>query len=120
MLCPHLGGAKVEFGSYVGDGQFGSSHPNTLTFSFTPKMWGVYARFVPFGQTEMPDSIYSYVYTFPWGVEAMPQTPTDNNVTVFSDQKISYSGNTVTYYGISANNQMNDEEINYYYFAIGE
>lgn len=31
-------GAKIEVGSYVGTGTYGSSNPNSLTFGFVPKM----------------------------------------------------------------------------------
>lgn len=32
------GGIKLVTGSYVGTGSYGASNPNTLTFSFTPKL----------------------------------------------------------------------------------
>lgn len=32
------GGAKIEVGSYVGTGTYGSSNPNVLTFGFEPKL----------------------------------------------------------------------------------
>ena len=31
-------GAKIATGSYTGTGEYGSSHPNTLTFDFEPKV----------------------------------------------------------------------------------
>ena len=31
-------GVKIATGSYTGDGTYGSDHPNTLTFPFTPKV----------------------------------------------------------------------------------
>lgn len=32
------GNCSIETGSYVGDGTYGANHPNTLTFSFVPKV----------------------------------------------------------------------------------
>lgn len=31
-------GAKIATGSYTGTGEYGASHPNTLTFDFAPKV----------------------------------------------------------------------------------
>lgn len=34
----NAGGAKIEYGSYIGSNKYGSGNPNSLTFGFEPKL----------------------------------------------------------------------------------
>ena len=100
------GGARIEVGSYVGTGTYGSSNPNSLTFGFEPKavlFWS-------------PDNNQTIAYV-------------NGGTTIFgfyqnySDDRdsatCSLSGNTLSWYASDARCQGNVSGTTYYYTAIG-
>lgn len=98
---------KVEVGSYVGTGTYGSSNPNSLTFGFKPKIWGWYAS------SSNNNTYINYMigYSFPFGI---------NTRSGSSNIYISYVDSTVSWYHTgSASNQNNSVGTIYYYYAIG-
>lgn len=107
-------GAKTQIatGSYVGTGTYGASNPNTLTFEFEPKVWGVYSHV-----SHIDNNSYVTLYDkniFPWGINTEEfEIATNVNWT------ISFDGNKANWYGTNATYQRNSSGIMYYYFAIG-
>lgn len=100
--------ARVQFGSYVGTGTYGSSNPNTLTFDFVPKMvfvWGfgnssgnsLYYQFMFYGE------VYTSVYTG------------DGNG---NGTSVSWDSKTVSWYTNNRYAQLNESSRTYRFFAI--
>ena len=106
--------AKFKFGSYVGNGKFGESNPNTLTFDFTPKLIlfiGVYSKcsvtFAHYAKTEFETA----------GDGICPITFSNNSVSWYNKGK--YDGGSVTSTDRWAEWQANLSGTTYYYVAIG-
>ena len=109
--------SKIETGSYIGTGTYGSSNPNSLTFSFRPKLfflddqkgsnlyygsgWLVYTDFLDDSYEKLPLASQTYYY---------PYMKFENNVLTW----YCYNGSD----NVSAY-QMNTSGTTYYYIAIG-
>ena len=120
---------QIETGSYIGTGDYDDdteeAYKNSLTFSFVPKLWGIYA----IQGASFTSGHAGKVYMFPWkrrddteGVQRYSViTPDSFDGTI--EEKTLYvttSGNTVTWYSTtSANHQLNRSSYRYFYFAIG-
>ena len=91
--------AKIETGSYVGTGTYGRSNPNTLTFEFSPKLVIVGLSSVTFNIMLIGCVNSLYVNS------------NYNNL-------ISFSGNSVSWTGSSADGQLNKAGNTYHYCAI--
>ena len=100
-------GVKIATGSYTGTGTYGSSNPNSLTFSFPPEFLVVspnqepYRLFLVRGMTKS---------------NTRPTGGSDGNVAV------AWYGSTVSWYGDSTGGdylQLNRRGTPYFYFAIG-
>ena len=111
-------GVKIAVGSYTGAGTYGASNPNSLTFDFVPKLWGIYAEEWTGGQKKIhfkPNFIKWGVGDISWGQQV--EVSLTGNTRDYIN--ISYSENTVSWYNAaSAQNQFNANAI-YHYFAIG-
>lgn len=100
------GGARIEVGSYVGTGTYGSSNPNSLTFGFEPKIIWI----APVSGTYISATI---------------RHDTNEGVAIYEATNIyslttSWSGNTVTWYNRSSNRyQLNESGVAYSYIALG-
>ena len=107
-------GVKFATGSYVGTGEYGASNPNSITFSFVPKIWGIFD-----GNMRMYFGSYTDVTIGVWGVS------TDINITNNAPCAcpVTYNGTTVSWYSDYSSNQaqyqLNLSGHTYYYFAIG-
>ena len=97
------GGARIEVGSYVGTGAYGSSNPNSLTFGFEPNIILFSAAGVwPFINPKQT-SIYDIV-----------------GATSSFVINISWNGNSVSWYSNDDHSyQLNTAGETYYYIAIG-
>lgn len=101
-------GARIETGSYVGTGTYGSSNPNSLTFGFVPKI------------VLVQGALYekSYILT---GIFVYPSPASDvngenaNNI----DRVVTWSSNGISWYSTAANYQLNRTGVKYYYIAVG-
>ena len=118
--------AKIEVGSYVGTGTYGSSNPNTLTFGFEPKIVFVVGRvylnlsnmatdFAVFNMTELRDEYLNAGY-----FEYSPESSTSSS----KDKYAKKNGNTLSWYSSKSNTyQMNGiwdgADSRYTYIAIG-
>ncbi len=109
LLATTLGGlagsAKIETGDYTGNGTTGSSNRTTITFSFTPKLVFIQdASEQALGLPYVWGSAYLLVVT---------------RTTTLTAATASVSGNTLRFYGNSAENQLNKSSVVYNWVAIG-
>lgn len=106
---------KIETGSYTGNGQYGSSHPNTLSFSFTPKFVAVFgASYVCFFAG---NSTVGAGWCINRGTTNLKQHTVwnDNGVSWYIENAYGTDSNWTT----NAGHQMNANGAVYSYFAIG-
>ena len=98
--------AKITTGSYTGTGTYGSSNPNSLTFDFEPKLLIVNNA----GDLEF---YYSNSLCYIKGTNTFGGQ--NGNVV----KHLSANGNTVSWYSLYYNEQLNASGKVYYYIAIG-
>ena len=101
-------GVKIATGTYTGTGQHGSSHKNTLTFQFAPKLVFIkhYSDATPFG------------FFYPGQSEAGYNVSSSSS----NSLEISWSngGKTLSWYHYQYESyQFNDSGEKYFYLAIG-
>lgn len=100
----------IATGSYVGTGTFGSATPSALTFDFTPKLVVVVANEA---QNMKAGTVFISGQTLNPGIGVSNYSNSSLSLTVaWGDQSISW-------YGASSSNQLNDSGVTYFYFAIG-
>ena len=108
-LSGDIGGAKVETGTYTGNGQFGYGNKNSLVFGFTPK-------FVLIGSTDSMTPSYGDRAIYSWGSATFGPDTANGNCSVQT------SGNTMSWYGVgdstNAAAQFNLYGIVYQYMAL--
>lgn len=114
--------AKIQAGSYVGTGTYGSANPNSLTFGFEPKLvivWSAYQPSENYGLRPASNSTAwrnSFIYT-----KGQCRTTIYYNNNSYSNE-LSVVGNTFSWYTTSNNapyGQLNQSGVTYEYFAIG-
>lgn len=99
---------KIYKGSYIGNGQVGQEHPNQLSFDFTPKILlisdGGAGKF----------GVSPYV----WGAQQIYVSKSEGGHAL---EATTTSDNTIAWYyaGSAAQFQLNQENYEYYYCAIG-
>lgn len=100
--------ARVQFGSYVGTGTYGSSNPNTLTFDFVPKMV-IISGYTSNGYTTV---------TFVRGASSAGYPA---NGTMYFSMNLSWNDKKVSWYNdaYDAAQQANKSGYRYNYVAIG-
>ena len=108
-----LPAAQVYTGSYTGTNTYGADNPNTLTFPFAPKFWGIYAM----NGTALNMSVNPLI---PWGVnDYIRWTPLGYTSLNTVEIRATFSGNTVSWYSpANAANQNNSRGGTYSYFAL--
>lgn len=115
--------SKIEVGSYIGTGTSGSGNPNSLTFGFVPKVWGIM-----WAKVSDSGSLHNLGNIFPFGVTGGNSIYIGTLVRYFTGSSAStadailigsYNGKTVTWYHSSAEYQLNLKNVVYYYIAIG-
>lgn len=109
-------GVRVSAGSYTGTGTYGEDNPNSITFPFTPKIWGLYGHTADsnYSTTDIFSS-ESDGFIMPWGVDVYVGGYPHNNYSAYT-----YDGNTGSWYSPdNASMQQNSLGVEYYYFAIG-
>lgn len=95
------GYAKIQTGSYVGTGTYGSSNPCSLTFDFVPKCVLISSRH---RETSSMVACYPVANTYISDV--------DGTIT------LTWNDNTFKWYGDSANRQFNTSKNTYGYIAL--
>lgn len=112
---------KIATGNYTGTGTYGSSNPNTLTFSFEPKIVFV----IPLGSNNNgPGILYPAFYTEAYISYAYISQSSVSGVATLTQAFENYAnlvGKTVSWYAASntAQKQLNISGAKYYYIAIG-
>lgn len=97
----------IVIGSYTGNGKYGSSNKNSLTFSFEPKI------------------IFMHVYnTRDYNCVPMCYIWVNGATSCAShfsgyDNTVSWSGHTVSWYSNNAEQQFNENNKIYHYLVIG-
>lgn len=116
-------GAQIATGSYVGTGTYGQNNPNTLTFDFTPKLWGILC----YTQSGAP-TLVTVTFRVPFGLDV---TGGQKYLVAFRgsnlcDIQVHYIGQTAYWNAYdypgsspSATEQFNEVGCTYYYVAIG-
>lgn len=105
---------QVYAGSYVGTGTYGQSNPNSLTFPFTPKLWGIYAV-VENTSTPSFDPVLNI-----WDWVSRERVYSSYSGVGSGIIATEITGNSVSWYSsTNANVQLNDAGDTYYYFALG-
>ena len=101
---------KVAVGSYMGSGLCGTDSPRTLTFAFPPKLVIIVEN--SWGSLKAGTVLISG-QTLSAGIGGGTSSGACLSLTV------SWSGNSVTWYGPSAEKQLDMEDLEYFYCAIG-
>lgn len=103
-----INGAQIEVGSYTGTGTYGSSNPNSLTFSFSPKLLVISGS-----------SSNQYVGILAKNAGFMISLPPEGAGDYTRGVNMSLSENTISWYSIAPEYQLNLSGVSYQYFAIG-
>lgn len=107
---------RIETGSYVGTGTYGSSNPNNITFPFVPKFFIVYMQHNE-GDQDFP--IYfcrSPLIPYQALTSRYLYGATLNSM---SDVKWENDGKKISWFSTSAAYQLNQPGTQYFYLAIG-
>ena len=113
------GGAKVAAGSYVGTGTSGASNPRTLSFNFQPKIVFL------IGWNHSNHLSYLPISTFlvnGFGAAPVLQGTLEasgSSNAVHTGLTVTFSGNSVSFYGTHQYNHFNYSGVTYHYVAIG-
>lgn len=102
--------AQIETGSYVGTGGYNVNSPTVLTFGFEPKV-------VFIADAQSPNDGYksmALIKDSGYGISIRPS----NNAPV-TTLRLTWSGNTLSFYANTSNGQLNQSGITYRYVAIG-
>ena len=124
------GGARIEVGSYVGTGTYGSSNPCSVTASFPIKQLSVFGEvyantgnYFPIYQTSgySSYSMHDILLTTSFASRRGIHNGTSNYGLDYSFGKKSVDGRTFWWYssGNAASLQLNETGSTYYYIAIG-
>ena len=108
------GNCKIAYGTYTGNGNYGSDHPNCLTFPFEPKLVIVQNKSVASAQISGSNSMS-------WGMMTAIR-PLNGFILdgVSWTLRLTWSGNSLSWYNtINAELQMNESDNTYLYLALG-
>lgn len=105
---------QYEIGSYVGTGTHGSSSPNTLSFSFEPKLLCIMGTGKSSSQTVTGIAINNSNVLAGFTIS----TPSGTSLPLFTTS-INWSNNNVSYYSGSTAEYQFNRQGKYYYIAIG-
>ena len=100
----------MQYGSYVGNGQVGSIHPNSLTFDFIPRMFFCICNSMePAGSSWYRSVIY------------LDKTNYYVNISgnTFDTASFTRNDKTISWYANYPDTQLNENGATYYYVAIG-
>ena len=101
---------KIAVGSYTGSGSCGASSPRTLTFAFQPKLVIIVEN--SWDYLKAGTALIS-------GQSLSAGIGGGTNSGACLGLTVSWSGNSVTWYGPSAEKQLDVENCEYFYCAVG-
>lgn len=113
-----VGAPKIETGSYIGTGTYGSSNPNTLALSFKPRVVIIHNSTYSF----VFGGSYSDGYAFGIVVDSLTSDYTQIRFGRYTRWRIKINANTLYWYNDSSNEaapQLNVVDTTYYYIALG-
>lgn len=103
---------RIAWGSYTGNGKYGSSNPNTLNFDFKPMMVWVG------GANSGGGTAFPATFLRPVTLSRSDSATPDHQLNVnWGENQVSWYASSYT--TIYAANQCNAENTTYYYVAIG-
>ena len=107
------GNCQITYGTYTGNGNYGSQHPNTLTFPFEPKL--VIIQNITGAATDGTSSS-----TFGMAMMVLVR-PVAGFTFVNGDftNTVRWSGNTISWWGETVGFQLNGSGNTYLYAALG-
>lgn len=105
---------KIETGSYTGTGTYGASNPNTLTFSFEPKI--VFINAIPASYNGL---ILPFISPCRSALTISTKLGDGARIDVAWHGQNSIPENSVSWHGISSDLQMNQTGLDYQYVALG-
>ena len=98
--------AKIQVGTYIGTGTYGSANPNSLTFDFVPNFVIIDNNGFPSRQGKNPLYYLGKSLQF------------SNSSSVYAEMKV--TGKTLTWFNTSEGLQKNENDTEYSYVAIGK
>ena len=107
------GNCKIAYGTYTGNGNYGSDHPNCLSFDFEPKL--VIIQNIAGAATDVSGSnaFDKIMVTF-----VRPLKVYFHVDSVYSNS-ITWSGNSISWTGYNDKLQLNESRTTYLYIALG-
>ena len=99
-LAQSAGNCRIVTGSYTGTGEYGSAHPNTLTFDGPPLVLMVNG---------------GWQFTALRGSTGTPSMGANNSI---ANVTLSWTGNAVSWYSVNSSQQLNDPGTTYSYIAL--
>lgn len=107
---------RIETGIYSGTGTYGESSPNTLNFSFEPKVVFVMSNYVPTSATKnMPEATLALI-NGAWGARTTFGLEDNQHYGLY----LTWNGNSLKFYNLyDAERQFNFSGRPYIYVAIG-
>lgn len=109
--------AQTEVGTYVGTGQYGSSNPNSISLSFTPKFVCVTNQSQPWIGGIIPYLGHGIMWM---GDTSGSTTPTTGEVSGIWGLAANWQGNSVSWYNLNGYQyQLNQSGNTYQYVAFG-
>jgi len=101
------GNCRIVYGSYAGNGKYGSDNQNSLSFDLPP----IFVMVIPDYYVNNTDAVrLNLLKNVPYSIGCPENSGYLNTV--------SWSGNRVQWYGASSHGQFNSTSYTYYYFAL--
>ena len=111
-------GCHIATGTYIGAGEYGEDHPNTLTFDFVPQIVFILGT-APAGSNGLVSVSGDLVLLRPWTKTFGRSTNSSYyQVIIWGERSVSWHCSTSGSNG-SASQQANSSGATYYYIAIG-
>lgn len=109
------GYAKIATGDYIGTGKFGADTPNKLTFPGRPELVIVFKGSLTV-RSSSSDIVTGFYYGFFW-TAGCAETAIDLGAHL-ARAYFTYGADSLSWYGLNADAQLNSEGVKYTYFAL--
>ena len=107
------GNCRIASGTYTGNGNTGAQHPNTLTFPFEPKLLVIQNEAGAATDEYRPYEREMMLLVRPVGLFSY------DGYSLNYHNIVTWSGNSVSWYGSNAVIQLNQDGDTYHYVALG-
>ncbi len=116
-LLNNLGAARIQTGSYVGTGTYGSSNPCSLTFDFSPQL------FILFGKANSNANYRDMIIAIKGGTQLAFTISSGSNPAAAEGSNVgltfSWGSSTLNWYATNLNYQLNASGVTYNWLAAG-